>query len=123
MLLHQVGQIGEVTASSTGIDFPPFALECFTGGGDSDIDILLGGLMDGDNGLLVGGVDGLECLAVDTFHPFVVDEAVPRLLASCSGLVGSILRAGFAHPSVKHMRFLQEETGKLTVLWADHICP
>lgn len=89
MLLHQVGQIGEVSASSTGVNLSPFALESFAGGGDSDINILLGSLVNGDDWLLVGGIDGLECLAVDAFHPFVVDEAVPRLSASCCcGLVG-----------------------------------
>lgn len=98
MLFHQVGEIGEVTASSASVDFRPFALECFAGGRDSNVDILLGGLMDGDDRLLVARVDGLECLAIDAFYPFVVDEAVPRLLASCSGLVGWTLdspRAGF----------------------------
>lgn len=88
MLLHQIGQVGKVAASSAGVGFPPFALKSLAGGGDSNVDILLGGFMDGDYGFLVGRVDGLKGLAVDAFYPFVVDEPGPRLSASCRGLVG-----------------------------------
>lgn len=52
----------------------PGALQSFAGSLDGDVDILLRGLVDGDNGLLVVGVDGLEGLALDTLDELVVDE-------------------------------------------------
>jgi hypothetical protein len=52
----------------------PGTLEGSASGLDGDVDILLSGLVDGGNGLLVGGVDGLEGLAFDTFDELVVDE-------------------------------------------------
>jgi hypothetical protein len=41
---------------------------------DSNVDILLRGLMYCYNGLLVVGVDGLEGLAFDTFYELIVNE-------------------------------------------------
>lgn len=37
--------------------------------------------MDRNDGLFVGRIDGFECLAVDAFDPFVVDESRPRLFS------------------------------------------
>jgi hypothetical protein len=44
--------------------------------GDSNVDILLGGFLDGADNLFVRGVDGLEGLAIDTLDELVVDETV-----------------------------------------------
>lgn len=87
MFLYQVGQIGQIAASALRVELPPVALEGLAGGGNGDIDIFFGGFLNRDDRLLVGRVDGLKGLAVDAFDPFVVDESVPRLLASL-GLVG-----------------------------------
>jgi hypothetical protein len=54
----------------------PRALEGLSRGRDGKIDILLGGLCDGADDLLGGGVDGLEGPAVYALDEFVVDEAV-----------------------------------------------
>lgn len=56
----------------------PGTLEGSASGLDGDIDILLGGLVDGGDDLLVGGVDGLEGLALDTLDELVVDEPAER---------------------------------------------
>ncbi len=57
----------------------PFALERFPGGGNRDVDILLGSFVNRDDGLLVRWVDGLEGFAVYTLDEFVVDKSVmPR---------------------------------------------
>jgi len=55
---------------------PPFALERFPGGGDGDVDILLGSFVNSDDGLLGCGVDGLEGFAVYTLDELIVDEPV-----------------------------------------------
>lgn len=54
----------------------PIILERLAGDGDGVVDILLGGLVDGHDGLLGGGVDALEGLAILAFYELVVDEAV-----------------------------------------------
>jgi hypothetical protein len=56
----------------------PGALEGGASSLDGDIDILLGGLVDGGDDLFVGGVDGLEGLALDTLDELVVDEPAER---------------------------------------------
>lgn len=88
VLLHQVGQIGEIAASSAGVNFGPFSLEGLAGSSDGDIDIFLGGLMNSDDRFLVGRIDGLEGLPINAFHVFVVDEPEPRLSAKNLGMVG-----------------------------------
>lgn len=88
MFLYQVGQIGKTAASGLGLERPPFALEGLAGGGDGDIDIFLGSFMNGDDGFLVGRIDGFKGLAVDAFDPFVVDESEPRLSAIWGWEVG-----------------------------------
>ena len=59
-----------------GSDLRPGVLKGFAGGGNGKVDIFLRGFVDGDDGFLGGGVDGLECFAILTFDEFVVDEAV-----------------------------------------------
>jgi hypothetical protein len=54
----------------------PVTLKGSASGLDGDVDILLGGLVDGGDDLLVSGVDGLEGLALDTLDELVVDEPV-----------------------------------------------
>ena len=89
MFLYQVGQFGKTAASGLGVEGPPFAFEGLAGGGDGDIDIFLGSFMNGDDGFLVGRVDGFKGLAVNAFDPFVVDESEPRLSAIWGWEVGS----------------------------------
>ena len=52
----------------------PDSLEALARSGHSDVDILLGGFADRGDDLLVGGVDDLELLLVNTLNPLVVDE-------------------------------------------------
>lgn len=59
----------------------PGTLESGTGSLDSDVDILLGGFVDGSDGLLIGRVDSLEGLALDTLDKLVVDEPEGHILA------------------------------------------
>jgi len=72
--LEEVGQLGKHLATVTWGDLPPGTLESLACSGDSDIDILLGTLVNGADDLLGGRVDGLEGLAVYTLDPFIVDE-------------------------------------------------
>lgn len=76
--LNQVGQLVQETATVGGGNPAPFTLVGLAGGGHSDVDILLVGLVDGGDNLLVGGVDGLEGLALGTLDKFVVDEPVVK---------------------------------------------
>ena len=76
VLLEEVCELVEVFSSLLRRHRLPFTLERFPGGGNGDVDILLGSFVNGDNGLLGRGVDGLEGLAVYTLDEFVVDEPV-----------------------------------------------
>ena len=75
VLLEQVGELHKKSATVLRGLFPPRALKGLACGGDGDVDILLGGFVDGADDALVGGVDDFKCLAVYTFHELVVDEA------------------------------------------------
>lgn len=75
VLLGQVGQLQQVDAALLGRDLAPLALESLPCGGNGEVDILLGGLGDGADDLLCGGIDDLEGLLVDALDPLVVDEA------------------------------------------------
>ena len=72
--LHEVGELSDQTAAVGGSDAAPGTLEGLTSSRDGSVDILLSGLLDGGNGLLVGGVESLEGLAVGGLDVFVVDE-------------------------------------------------
>lgn len=52
----------------------PDTLEGGAGRLYSNVDILFGGLVDRGNDLLVGGIRGLEGLALDTSDELVVNE-------------------------------------------------
>ena len=74
VLLKQVRELGQHAAALGRGDLCPGAVEGLAGGGDGDVDILLGRLLHGADGLFVVGVDGLERVAVDGLDEFVVDE-------------------------------------------------
>jgi len=75
VLLEEIGELGQELASILWGLLPPWALEGFAGSGHCNVDILLGGLVDRGDDLLVGGVDDLEGLAVYSLDELVVDEA------------------------------------------------
>ena len=81
VLLEQLREAVQQLAAVLRRLLPPGALEGLAGGGDGDVDILLGGLLDGADDLFVGGVDDLEGLAVDGLDELVVDEAGDGLSA------------------------------------------
>jgi len=72
--LEEVGELGEHTATFGGNHLLPGTLEGLASCLHSNVDILLGSLVDGGNGLLVGGVQGFEGLAINTLNKFVVNE-------------------------------------------------
>jgi len=80
VLLEEIGELDEELSSVLWGLFPPWALEGFAGGLDGNIDILLGGLLDGAGYALVGGVDDLEGLAVDGLDELIVDKKAGWLL-------------------------------------------
>lgn len=94
VLLDEVCELAEVFSSLFRRHRLPFALERFPGGGNGDVDILLGRLVNGDDRLLVRRVDGLEGLAVYSLDELIVDEPVKsrrlwsayvQLCLGCSG--------------------------------------
>jgi len=74
VLLNQVGEVDQELASIFRGHLAPRALECLASRGDGNVDILLGGLVDGGDDLFGGRVDDLEGLAIDAFDELVVDE-------------------------------------------------
>lgn len=74
MLLEEICKLAEQLSSVLGCLLSPATLKSLAGGGNGNVDILLGSLVDGANNGLVGGVDDLEGLAVYTFDELVVDE-------------------------------------------------
>lgn len=74
VLLEEVGQLQQVQAPLLGRRLAPYALEGLPGGGDCNINIFLGTLVDGADDLLGCWVDDLELLLVDALDPLVVDE-------------------------------------------------
>ena len=65
---------------------PLAVLECLACGGNGNVDILLGGLVNRADDLLCGWVDDLKGLAVGALLEFVVDEAVGDMSGLFSGL-------------------------------------
>ena len=74
VFLEEIGQIDQVLPSLVGCHFAPALLKRLAGYGDGNVDIFLCGFVDGDNGLLGRGIDGLKGLALGAFDEFVVDE-------------------------------------------------
>jgi len=64
VLVEQVAELVQQLSALLGINLPPRALESFPCSGDGNVDILLGGLVDGADDTLVGGVYDLKGLAV-----------------------------------------------------------
>jgi hypothetical protein len=79
VLQEEVGKLNEKLSAVLRCLLPPWTVEGLAGGLDSDIDILLGRLLDGCDDLFCGRVDDLEGLAVNGLDKLVVDEAVPRV--------------------------------------------
>ena len=78
VLLEKVGEVDEQLAAVLRGLLSPRTLEGLAGSCYGDVDILLGGLVDGGDDLLGGRVDDLEGLAVNTFDELVVDEPAGR---------------------------------------------
>lgn len=76
VLLNEIGKLDHQNGSLLGSNLLPCGLEGLAGGGDSKVDILLGGFANGGDDLFGGGVDDLELLLVNTLNPLVVDETI-----------------------------------------------
>ena len=74
VLLEQVGELHEKSATVLRGFFPPRALEGLACGGDSNVYILLRGLLDRGDDALVARVDDIEGPALCGFDELVVDE-------------------------------------------------
>jgi hypothetical protein len=74
VLLNQIGKLDQQLATVLWCSLPPWAFKGLTSSSYRNIDILLGGLMDGADDFLSGRIDRLEGLAIDTLNPLVVDE-------------------------------------------------
>lgn len=79
MLQEEIGKLDKKLSAVLRCLLPPWAVEGLAGGLDSDVDILLGRLLDGCDDLFCGRVDDLEGLAVNGLDELVVDKAVPRV--------------------------------------------
>lgn len=75
ILLKELGEFHEKLSAVLGCLFSPWAVEGFACGGDGNVDILLGCLLDGTDNLLGGRVNDVEGLAVDRLYELVVDES------------------------------------------------
>lgn len=74
VLLGEVGELEQQDAALVRGGLAPRSLEGLAGGGDGEVDVLLGSLAHGADDLLCCGVDDLEGLLVDGLYPLVVDE-------------------------------------------------
>lgn len=83
VLQEEVGELDEELSTVLGCLLPPWAVEGLAGSSDGNVDILLGGLLDGADDLLGGRVDDVEGLAVDSLHELVVDEADAAVSNRC----------------------------------------
>lgn len=75
VLVADIGELLEEDTTVVGGDGLPLSVKGLAGGGDGEIDVLLGTLADGGDDLLGGGVDDLDLLLVDTLNPLAVNEA------------------------------------------------
>lgn len=90
--LEEVGKLDKHAATLRGSHIVPGTLEGSTGSLDGNVDILLGGLVDGSDDLFVGGVDGLEGLALNTLNKLVVNEPKVKKSAFVARIDGSSCR-------------------------------
>jgi len=75
VLLELVGQLVQQTTAFKRLHLPPWSLKGSASGFDSNVDILLGGLVDAADDGFVGRVDDFEGLALDAFDEFTIDES------------------------------------------------
>lgn len=125
--LEQIGQLGEHTATVGGGHVVPGTLEGGASGLDGDVDILLGGLVDGGDDLFVGGVDGLEGLALDRLDELVVDEPVEKkeeelVKKLCIGRERLIAKRPENRSNVQAERLLVGDVGGLDGSGEGHGC-
>lgn len=85
VLVEEVGKLVKELATVTGGNLPPHFLEALAGSCYCDVDILLSGLLNLADDLLVGGVDDIELLAVDGIDELSVDEETGGLLVLAGG--------------------------------------
>lgn len=64
ILLEELSKLDKELATVLWGLFPPWSIESFAGGSNSDVDVLLRGLLNSANDLLGGRVDDVECLTV-----------------------------------------------------------
>lgn len=84
VLLNEIGKLDHQDGSLLGSNLLPGGFESLAGGGDSNVDILLGGFTDRGNDFFSGGVDDLKSLLVNTLNPLVVDETGGDMAVSFS---------------------------------------
>ena len=78
--LEEIGQLMKKIATLSRGVFAPFAVESLACSSDSNVDILFISLVKSNDGLFVCRVVCLECLAIYTLVPFIVDEPVISLV-------------------------------------------
>lgn len=88
--LHKIRKLVDEPAPVRRGNIAPLALEGGTGRSHGGIDILLGGFLNGCNGLLVGRVNGFDGLALGSLDVLVVDEPKTRQLVPSGEEAGSI---------------------------------
>lgn len=76
VLLDQVGKLKQQVSTLLRGNLAPRALEGIASSLDGNVDVGLGGFVDGADDLLGGGIDDLKGLLLDTLDELVVDEAV-----------------------------------------------
>ena len=74
VLVNEVGESGKQNTPLLGRNSLPFTVEGLPRRRYRQVDILLGGLVDGADDLLGGGVDDLEGLLVNTRYKLIVDK-------------------------------------------------
>ena len=77
ILEEQVSKLDQKLATVLGCLLPPGTVEGLAGSLNSDVDILLGRLLNACDNLLCGRVDDLKGLSVNGLDELVVDEAIP----------------------------------------------
>lgn len=76
--VDQVGKLHQHAATVGGGGLPPCCVESLASSGNSNVDILLGGLADRGDDVLSGRVDDFELFLVNTLDELAVDEPCRR---------------------------------------------